>query len=163
MTGILATSYSLNHGPAFAGMVADGQLNNIISKLNVDTAIIAYGKGVVRDGEGGAKLPLAGSLAGDFLGVAVRELNRSYKDGDTFGAVQDKDFSVLTVGTVWVKALETVVAGDKVFVRVGATGTGDFCKTAGASATLSVEIPNAKFLTGAAANGLAKVSFVVGG
>lgn len=163
MTGILTTAYGLNHGPAWAGMVADGQLDNAVSKLNNDTVTIPYGKGVVADGETGAKLPTSASVAGDFVGVALRELNRSYTAADTFGAVMDKDFSVLTVGTIWVTVAEAVVARDPVFLRVGATQLGDFCKSAGSAATLSVQIPNAKFLTAASAGGLAKISIVVGG
>lgn len=48
---ITATSYGLNHDAAFTGMVADGQVANIVSKINDDTATVAYGKGVVRSGE----------------------------------------------------------------------------------------------------------------
>lgn len=163
MTGIVQASYDLNHGPAWAGMVADDQLANIISKLNTDAGTIAYGKGVVADGEGGAKLPATGATAANFVGVAVRELNRAYTASDIFGAVVKKDFSVMTVGVIWVKVLEAVVARDPAFLRIGSTGTGDFCKTAGSAATESIAIPGAKFLTSASAGGLAKVSFVVGG
>lgn len=163
MTGIVQASYDLNHGAAWAGMVADDQLANIISKLNTDTATIPYGKGVVADGVDGAKLPATGATAVNFVGVAVRELNRAYGAGDAFGAVVKKDFSVMTVGVIWVKVLEAVVARDPAFLRIGSTGPGDFCKTAGSAATESIAIPGAKFLTSASAGGLAKVSFVVGG
>lgn len=160
---INAASYSLNHGKAFQGMVADGELANIISKLNTDTVTIGYGKAVVRDGDNAAKLPVAGSGAGNFVGVAVRELNRSYLDSATFGAVVAKDFSVLTAGVIWVTALEAVVSGDPAFFRVGSTGTGDFSKSAGAAETLSVAIPGAKFVSSGAAGTLVKLSIVVGG
>lgn len=160
---INAASYSLNHGKAFQGMVADGELANIISKLNTDTVTIGYGKAVVRDGDNAAKLPVAGSGAGNFVGVAVRELNRSYLDSATFGAVVAKDFSVLTAGVIWVTALEAVVSGDPAFFRVGSAGTGDFSKSEGADATLSVAIPGAKFVSSGAAGTLVKLSIVVGG
>lgn len=163
MTGIVQASYGLNHDAAFVGMVADDQLANIVSKLNTDAAIIPYGKGVVADGEGGAKLPATGAVAANFVGVSVRELNRSYTANDAFGAIVKKDFSVMTVGVIWVKVLEAVVARDPAFLRIGATNPGDFCKTAGTGATESIAIPGAKFLTSAASGGLAKVSFVVGG
>lgn len=166
MTGIVQATYGLNHNPAFVGMVADDQVSNIISKLNNDSVIIAYGKAVVVDSTDptqGAKLPVAGSVAGDFIGVAVRELNRSYFVSDTFGAVTDKDFSVMTVGTIWVTAAEAVNARDPAFFRVGSTGTGDFAKAAGTGATAAIAIPGARFLTGGAAGELVKLSFVVGG
>lgn len=160
---ITATSYGLNHDAAFTGMVADGQVANIVSKINDDTATVAYGKGVVRSGEKGFKAATASSTAGDFVGVLVRELNRSYADGETFGAPVDRPASVLTAGVIWVTVAEDVAVGDAAFLRVGATQTGDFTKAAGETATLSVAIPGAKFLTAATAGGLAKLSLVVGG
>lgn len=160
---ITATSYGLNHDAAFTGMVADGQVANIVSKINDDTATVAYGKGVVRNGEKGFKAATADSTAADFVGVLVRELNRSYADGETFGAPVDRPASVLTAGVIWVTVAEAVAVGDAAFLRVGTTQTGDFAKTAGESATLSVAIPGAKFLTAATAGGLAKLSLVVGG
>jgi hypothetical protein len=160
---ITATSYGLNHDAAFTGMVADGQVANIVSKINDDTVTIAYGKGVVRSGEKGFKAATADSTADNFVGVLVRELNRAYADGATFGAPVDRPASVLTAGVIWVTVAEPVAVGDAAFLRVGATQTGDFAKTAGESATLSVVIPGAKFLTAATTGGLAKLSLVVGG
>ena len=160
---ITATSYGLNHDTAFTGMVADGQVANIVSKINDDTATVAYGKGVVRNGEKGFKAATADSTGGNFVGVLVRELNRAYTDGATFGAPVDRPASVLTAGVIWVTVAEDVAVGDAAFLRVGATQTGDFAKAAGSAETLSVTIPGAKFLTAATAGGLAKLSLVVGG
>lgn len=162
MTGIVQSSYGLNHNAAFAGMVADGQTENIVSKLNTTNATIPYGKGVIRDGENGVGTITTATTAAEFVGVAVRELNRSYTMTDDFGAVQDKDFSVLTMGTIWVHVRDEAVSpGDPVALIINATNPGDFKTTAGASD--AVTIPGAKFLTAAAADGLAKISFVVGG
>lgn len=163
MAGILATSYGLNHNKAFLGMVADGELANIISKLNTSDVNIRYGAAVVRDGEGGAKYPADDGVNDKFVGVAVRELNRSYMDGQTFGAVAHKDFSVMTVGVIWVRAAESVTLGAPAFFRTGTTGNGDFAMAAGTGATIAVAIPNAKFVSSGAAGDLVKLSIVVGG
>lgn len=160
---ITATSYGLNHDAAFTGMVADGQVANIVSKINDDTATVAYGKGVVRNGEKGFLAATSKSVAADFVGVLVRELNRSYADGATFGAPVGRPASVLTAGVIWVTVATTVAVGDAAYLRVGATQTGDFANAAGADDTRSVAIPGAKFLTAAASGGLAKLSLVVGG
>lgn len=163
---IVQATYGLNHSPAFAGMAADDQVANIVSKLNNDSVTIPYGKGVVVDAADptqGAKAVTSASVATDFIGVAVRELNRSYGINDTFGAPVKKDFSVMTVGTIWVKAAETVTARAPAFLRVGATNQGDFGVSAGTGATASVAIPGAKFLTGGNAGDLVKLSIVVGG
>ncbi|BAN16822.1 virion structural protein [Edwardsiella phage PEi21] len=165
MTGIVKSPYTINHDAAFRGMVADGELANIISKLNTDVATIPFGTAVFRDAanDNGAKMPTAASTAEQFVGVAVRELNRAYPDASAFGGVVGMDFSVITTGVIYVKVLEAVKAGDAAYARVGSTGTGDFCKSAGSAATLSVAIPGAKFVSSASAGALAKLSLVVGG
>ena len=160
---ITATSYGLNHDAAFTGMVADGQVANIVSKINDDTATVAYGKGVVRNGEKGFLAATSTSVAADFVGVLVRELNRSYADGATFGAPVDRPASVLTAGVIWVTVATAVAVGDAAYLRVGATQTGDFAKAVGSEDTASVAITGAKFLTAATTGGLAKLSLVVGG
>lgn len=159
------TTYATEHARAYAGQIADMQLANIVSKLNAEvSATIPYGKGVVRSGEGGAILPVAGSVAADFVGVAVRELNRAYADGDTFGAPVDMDLSVMTAGAIWVRAAEDgIAAGQPAFLRVGATNTGDFANDAGAAGTLSVAIPNAKFLSAGDEGDLVLLSLAIGG
>ena len=162
---ITSTGYGLNHGNAFAGMVADDQVSNVVTKTNTTATTVPYGKGVVRDTtnntETGIGTIATTTTAAMFVGVAVRELNRAYNTGDTFGAVPAKDFSVLTAGTIWVTVRETVVPGDAACMIINATNPGDFKKTAGAND--AVAITGAKFLTGATSGGLAKLSLVVGG
>ena len=162
---ITSTSYGLNHGNAFAGMVADDQVSNVVTKTNITATTVPYGKGVVRDTttntETGIGTIATTTTAAMFVGVAVRELNRAYNTGDTFGAVPAKDFSVLTAGTIWVTVRETVVPGDAACLIINATNPGDFKKTAGAND--AVAITGAKFLTGATTGNLAKLSLVVGG
>ena len=162
---ITSTGYGLNHGNAFAGMVADDQVSNVVTKTNITAVTVPYGKGVVRDTttntETGIGTIATTTTAAMFVGVAVRELNRAYNTGDTFGAVPAKDFSVLTAGTIWVTVRETVVPGDAACLIINATNPGDFKKTAGAND--AVAITGAKFLTGATTGNLAKLSLVVGG
>ena len=155
--------YTINHGPAYAGMVADNEPYNIVSKLNTTANVIPFGKGVVASGEDGITVATAGSTAVDFVGVAAYTLNRAYNQGEAFGAQAKMTADIATMGVVWVKAAEAVTARDAVFLRVGATDTGDFSNAAGTGATLSVQIPNAKFLGTAAKGELVKISFVVGG
>lgn len=157
------TTYSINHAPAIAGMVADTQLLNTISKLNKGATTIPYGKGVVSDGEDGAALPGAASTAEQFNGVVMYEVNRAQADGDVAGAVSGYDFTVVSTGVVWVRAAENIVKDQPVYLRVGATNNGDFANTAGTGDTLSVAIPGAKFVSGGNAGELVKASFVIGG
>lgn len=158
------TTYSTTHAKAYAGMVSDLQLLNTVSKVNADTVAIPYGKAVVRSGETGAVLPTSGSVAADFVGVAMRELNRAYATGDTFGAVVDNDMTVVTSGAIWVtSASDSVTVGQAAYFRVGATNTGNFANAAGSAGTASVAITGGKFLTAGDTGDLVLLSLVIGG
>lgn len=157
------TSYSIDHGAAYAGMIADGQVSNTISKLNKSGATIPFGYGVVSDGENAATIPGDASTAAQFNGVVQYELNRAYADGDTFGAPDERDMSVVTHGVVWVPVLDTVAKDAPVYLRVGATGRAQFSGIVGTGVTLGVLVPNAKFLTGGNAGDLVKISLGLGG
>lgn len=161
MTVQSATSYSTTHGAAYAGMLADQQLYNTVSKLNKSTTVtIPFGRGVVTDGDDGAKLPVPGSTAAQFVGITMRELTRAYREGDVFGAVPVRDFAVINQGVVWVPAAVTVAKDDPVYM-VLADGT--FSNVIGTGATLAVLVNNAKWVSGAATGVLAKISLGIGG
>lgn len=154
--------YTINHAAALAGMVADGQLLNAVSKLNKSSSIyIPWGSGVVSDGEDGAKLPVDASTAAQFNGVVKYELNRAHAD-DTSGAIPLYDMTVVTEGVIWVYVLDTVVKDAPVYLRVGATGNGQFSGIVGTGVTLGV-LAGAKFLTGGDAGDLVKISLGLGG
>lgn len=159
---------ALNHGVAYDGMVADGELYNGVSKLNKGTASIPFGAGVVTDGDDGAKLPAAGDTAAKFIGIVKYELNRAqtYLTTDTHGAPAKRDMTVLTVGSVWVTPNVAVVKDQPVYLIVGdGTGTaqGKFSNVAGAAGTLAVLVPNAKWVSTAGAGQRAKISLNIGG
>jgi len=157
------TVYSINHGEAYAGMKADQQLNNTVSTLNKGLVNIPFGKGIVSDGSDGGRLPDAASVAIDFMGVSMRELNRAIADGAALGAIPNRDFTVISFGAVWVVAATSVVKDDPVFLRVGSTNVGDFSNIAGSGVTLSIPLVNAKFLNAGAIGELVKISIGVGG
>lgn len=150
------TTYSLDHGEAYAGMVADQQLCNKVSKLNKSGASIPFGFGVVRDGDNAAGLAGGAFTADAIVGVVARELNRAYEDGETFGAKDGYQMSVITTGVVWVNTVDAATAGGNVFLDQDGT----IRATAGAT---GIQIPNAKFVTSAGAGALAKISLNIGG
>lgn len=157
---------AINHGAAYAGMPADGQISNDVSKLNTSSVNIPYGYGVVTSGDDGCTLPVAASTAAKFIGVAIRELSRAYTSSEVFGATTKRDATIRTDGAVWVTARVAVVKDDPVYLVVGdGTGTnqGQFSNVVGAAATLAVLIPDAKWTTSAGAGALAKISLNIGG
>lgn len=157
---------AINHNAAYAGMPADGQISNDVSKVNKGTVGIPFGYGVVTDGDDGAKLPVSASTAANFVGVAVRELNRAYTESEVFGAQAKRDFTVRTSGVIWVTASVAVTKDQPVYLIVGdGTGTnqGKFSNVVGAAATLAVLVPDAKWVSSAGAGALAKISLNIGG
>lgn len=157
---------AINHAAAYAGMPADAELYNHVSKLNTGSANILYGYGVVSDGDQGAVLPTNTSTAANFIGVVVRELNRAYAPNENFGAPVDRDMTVRTAGPIWVTARVAVAKDDPVYLVIGdGTGTnqGQFSNEAGTGPTAAVLIPNAKWVSSAGAGDLAKISLVIGG
>lgn len=157
---------AINHAAAYAGMPADAQTYNHVSKLNAGSANIPYGYGVVSSGDNGAVLPTDTSTAANFIGVAVRELNRAYAPNETFGAPVDRDMTVRTAGPIWVTARVAVTKDQPVYLVIGdGTGTnqGQFSNVAGTGPTAAVLIPNAKWVSSAGAGALAKISLVIGG
>lgn len=138
-------SYSVYHGEKYAGQVVN--LIDSVSRYNGTGAAIPFGYAVVSDGAGKSKLPTATDTELTFDGIAMRELNRAYGDGEAFGAVDGQDFTVITAaGKVAVVAGATVGLNDAVYFGVGADVAGKFTNVAGTGATASVLISKAKFL-----------------
>lgn len=158
--------YTLNHGDRYAGMVADSQLNNSVSKLNGSGAVVPWGRFVARDGATKFKPVADTTTAANIIGVLRRELNRA-QDG-AVGAPADRDASILTTGTIYVETLGAVTAGGAVYAVIGASGTpaakpGIASAVAGTGATTAVAIPGAKFLETTTGAAVVAVSLVIGG
>lgn len=158
------TSYSLTHAKAIAGMVADGEVTNTISKVNNSAGVIPYGRFVARDGDTGMKPLLAASTANDIIGVTRYEVNRAQAAGADAGVPVERDGSVLTMGPIWVESIGTVTAGSPVYAVVAqGDDTGKAAGAAGSGDTLAVAVSGAIFAEAAVAGQLAKVSLKVGG
>lgn len=156
---------------AFAGMLADAVDLDIVTLINKDTASIPFGAVVAldpTDGDKMCKLP-AGS-SDNLFGIVVHKHDyaRTFTlpDGtiagnlDGVGLVPGTTMSVLRRGHIWVKVLQTVAAGDRLFVSyaVGApfTAKGQVGNAAVASTTIdSTRI--GEFLTSAAAGSFAQL------
>lgn len=157
------TPYTINHDRALAGMVADGEVNNTISKVNKSTATIPYGRFVARAGDDGMNPLAAATASADILGVLRYEVNRA-QTGATAGCPVDRDGSVLTMGAVYVETIAAVTAGAPVYAVVAQNAnTGKAAAAVGADATLAVAVTGATFAESATAGQLVKVSLKIGG
>lgn len=160
--------YTLNHGDRYAGMVVDAQANNSVSKVNKSGGIVPWGRFVARDGDDGFTAVTDTTTAKLIIGALRRELNRAQEDGDADGAPDERDATVLTMGPIYMETLGAVTAGDAVYAVVGASATpapktGIANNAVGATTTLGVLIPNAKFLETTSAAGIVAVSLTIGG
>lgn len=161
----IQTTYGFDYPVAFEGMLADLNDNEIRSGVLEGAVNIPFGvalkKGATDDGW---VLPSAGT---DLIeGISVHSHSRdnfgfSALTPTNAGVKPQQNFNVLRDGTIYVKVEQAVVRGDVVFFRfaAGAGGTqlGAFRKDADTAS--AAQVKGARYLTSAAAGGMAQVSF----
>lgn len=158
----ITKTVALVHDKAYAGMVADLQLANRVSRFNATSAVIPFGTAVQADTDAGSMKPIASG--GTAIGVLVRELVDVTNPGSEQGVNVGKTGTVLTDGVIWVKAYEAVTVGENVFAGVGAAVKGYFCAAEGSDGTEAVQITGAKYLDAASAKGdLVRIKITIGG
>jgi hypothetical protein len=163
-TGV-QTSYGFDMAVAFAGQLANNQNYRAVSG-NLEGALnIPFGVGLKKGAaDDGYATP---TLVGDLIeGIAVHThaldtIGLSGLSPATAGIQPKEMFTVLRSGEIYVLVEEAVVAHGPVYCRyaAGAGGTilGSF-RTSADTATAGL-VKGAKYLTSAAAGGIAKLSF----
>lgn len=155
------TSYSLNQGVAFAGMLADLSFKRVVTGVNKEGAAIPFGVGVVGTATADEyDLPDAGGDKITGIVVHSHDVDQRALTG-VQGVPIDGTMNVLAEGVVWVVTDEAVAVGDPVYCRHtangGATQLGAFRNDADtANATL---VKGATFLTATSGAGIAKIEF----
>jgi len=157
------TTYSVYHAEKYAGAVNSVNPYGTVSKLNASDAVVPYGYGVVTDGNGGMELPSASSTALEFIGIAMREVNRAYADGEAFGDPIGRDGTVVTFGKVAGVAGMAVAESEQVFLGVGSAVAGKFMSEAGTGTSAAISITGAKFLESGVEDGAVWISLSIGG
>lgn len=154
------TTYSREHSPAYEGMQAStSELINSRSYF-AEGGNIVPGRAVVfgTDAEKQVALPGAASTDANIAGVSLYELNRVHTDAG-IPENEDRPISVVNHGTLWVVAQNGASVGDPVHVVINAAGgdtVGGF--RSAAETTNTVQMTGAKFISSAAAGGLAKIA-----
>ena len=156
------TSYAVNMSAGKAGGLYDAGDNDVISVVTpVGGVAIPFGKLMVRNGtEGQGKLPVLAADVTTALNVLGLALASQNIESDASGDPEYPVGSVVPVmrkGRAYVKVEETVTEGSDVYVRyaAGGNGVGSFGDTAGTSERAL--LAGARYLLGAATNGLAVV------
>lgn len=129
----LQTTYSEDLAVAYAGMVANGETSNRISRTVEDAAGIAFGKAVGRgSGDHGITATIA---AGTFLGFTVATSAQAPVAGQDADEYQQYDnATVITSGAIFVAVTGAVTDGAALTVGIGA-GAADGIGATAADAT----------------------------
>lgn len=158
---MVQTSYSIDQAVAVEGLLGD--LSPKQCRSYSATQVLPFGRLVSLSGTAGleAKLPAASAdVTATALGVTVFSHDQVNGQG---GYPVDAVANVLRKGTIYVLVEEAVNAEDPVFVRfaagAGGTNLGAFRKSA--DTATAVALPGAKYLTSAAADGLALIDLSI--
>lgn len=148
---VAQTSYSINQPRAIAGMLADVQNHDIISRAIETVAGADFGIAVSR-GTDKDKQAIIGGATG-FLGITVRSLERENANNDTVKYSETETAAIIRVGYIYAACPSGCNPGDAVnFVE--ATGVLDSGAPSGVGET---GIDDASWETTAAAGELAVI------
>lgn len=151
---VVQNTYLRVHAKAYNGMIADTATCDVDTFIADGAGGIGFGVGVKRGtnaGDCAVGVVGAGATpfhATDFLGVTVRDRTRAPDDDDEYA--DNSHVNVLYRGDIWVTVEDAVALGDAVTVK---NSNGVFSATTAAATQAAV--PNARWMTAAAANGLA--------
>ena len=146
---VLQTAYTDQVAPGFAGMVANAETSNRISRTIEDAGGIAFGKAAFRGvGDHGiTATPTAGTL----LGITIAHEALGLIAGQTADVYpQYENVGIMTQGVIWVTAGAAVADGDQAYVTAGGVLTN--------VSTSNVILPGWFFDTTAASGALAKLA-----
>lgn len=128
----IQTAYSESIPVGFAGMVANGETSNRISRTCEDADGIPFGVPVYRGvGDHGCTLTPA---AGAFLGISIAHSALGFTAGQTVDEyAQYETVAIMTQGVIWVAAGEAVTDGAQAY----GTAAGAIVDTVGTNTILT--------------------------
>jgi hypothetical protein len=130
----LQTAYTGTVTKGYAGMVANGETSNRISRTVEDAAGIAFGKPVYRGTGDHGCTATVGTLA-TFLGFTIATSAQGYVAGQDADEYQQYDTaSVLTSGAIYVNVTAAVADGAAITMGTGG-GAADALSSVAADAT----------------------------
>ena len=146
----IQTTYTSDYAPGYAGLIANQETSNVISRIVADAAGLQFGVPVF---QGPTDHSVTSTPGTPFVGFSVLDKtvrpNLSFAPAQTNAYAQNDTAAILTLGVVWVVASVAVVAGEPVFV----TPAGLITDQASGDAA----IPRASFVNSVAAGGLVKI------
>lgn len=149
----LQTTYSEYIGVAYAGMIANTEPNNLISR-EAQAAPIPFGAACAQ-GTGDRQVVAVTATGQVFRGIACRDKSIELPSSGGVAEVVPVGQAVLLMvrGVIWVLAGATVAAGQPAYVVIGTGQAGRFTS----SAAGNLAIPNAMFDSAGAVGELVKL------
>lgn len=116
---VLQSSYASEYGKGFAGMIANGETSNRISRTIEDAAGVGFGKAVFR---GSGDHGVTGTPSASLIGITIA--NYASPPVQSTGVQADSypqyaTAGILTQGVIWVVAGADVTDGAAVYVGDG--------------------------------------------
>jgi len=140
---VLQSSYSDGISASVAGLIANMEAANCISREIEDTGGVGFGKALF---QGSADDGVTATSSALFVGISVKDVTGDNSTADTYA--QYANVGVLEEGVVWVTAGGTVTAG----AAVSVAPDGDFEAAATANQTI-----DAIFVDGGTAGQLVRI------
>ena len=145
---VLQTAYTDQVAPGYAGMVANAETSNRITRTNEDAASLPFGRAVFR---GAGDHGCTATVGAGFLGISIAHEALGLLGGLTPDAFpQVASVPVMTMGVIWVNAVVAVAKGDQAYTTAAGLLTN---VTAG-----NTILTGWSFDTSTAAAGLAKLA-----
>lgn len=135
---------------AYAGLVANGEWDNRISRTVVDAAGLGFGRGAFRSGDTGCTGTVVAGV-GNFLGFTIAHEALGIVAGQGINVYpQFQSAAILTEGSIWVTAGEDITLGAQVYI----TSAGAIVDTVGTNTIATGWF----FDTAALSGGLVRIS-----
>lgn len=114
----IQTSYATSYPAGYAGMVANGEESNRISRTVEDAAGLAFGKAAFR---GSGDHGVTGTpAAATFMGIVIADAGQVPGVGETADTLpQYATAGLLIEGVIYVSAAVAVADGDQAYVTAG--------------------------------------------
>jgi hypothetical protein len=111
----IQSAYATSYAEGFAGMLANGETQNRISRTIEDAAGIAFGKAAFR---GSGDHGVTGTpAAGTFMGIVIADAGQIPGVGETADTIaQYQTVGLLNEGCIFVSASVAVADGDQAYV-----------------------------------------------
>lgn len=130
----LQTTYATTLANGYAGLVANGETSNRITRTNEDSAGIGFGQPVYRGSGDHGCTATVGTLA-TFLGWTIATSAQGYtSSADADKYAQYDNVAILTSGAIYVAVKGAVADGDAITVGKGG-GAADLIGATAADAT----------------------------